>query len=240
MVMKIVVIGGLRTRSSVLQETLAIKYGYKNLFECFNPEQSPEIAETSIPFNKTIKNIIDDLLQQDNFVTKIIPWQCKRINKELLENLQLNKFDQIHLIERHDFFESCASLQMVYSTNRWFKLSEQTTTYQKVAISEIAVIDKIKDISNYLEIKKMLNDTNIVYTLHNYNSKLFNTNKIGRFYKNDFNYDQIITNSDKRTAFNTLFKKHFDYITCRHSYHDFRKELFLNKSLLNLEPTPNL
>lgn len=240
MVMKIIVIGGLRTRSSVLQETLAIQYGYKNLFECLNPNQNPEVSNLSITWNNLVKNVTDNLLQQNNFVTKVIAWQCKQVNSEILNSLQLDKFNEIHLIERHDFFDSVASLQMVYSTGKWFKFSDKVDYPDKISISEIAVLDKLKDITNYLEIKKYLISSNIPFTLHNYNDEMFNKDKVGKFYKNNFNYDDIITNADKKSTFNTLFNKHFDYKTCRHSYHNFRKEMFYNKTLLNLEPTPNL
>lgn len=230
--MKIAVIAGYRTRSTALQEYLSIKYNCKNLFEYFNERYNADLKnQNSKPYHILISNLTDNLLNQNNFVTKIMGGQLKIVNPDVLSALQLNKFDQLHLIERNNFFDSCVSYHIARYFNIWFYEPTRNNTVLPIKLSFDSVWLKAVDLANYLSIKKYLIDHAINFDLHNYDSEIFNGPKIGEYHKGNFDYKNLITNYSQKDTINNLFNQYFNYQTCNYDLASFKKKLFLNNIL---------
>ena len=65
---------------------------------------------------QNLSELTDELLAKENYVVKIIAISLTYDNNLDPALLKLEEYDQIHFIERHDFFEQCCSWEVSLTT----------------------------------------------------------------------------------------------------------------------------
>lgn len=261
--MKILVVGCHRTRSSALEQYLVKQYpNCTTLWEYYSPLFEEELEyfkqyDFSTKISHFICNKIKNrslyILGHENFLVKLLGNHLpQNFPKKHLQYLYLEKYDQINLIERHNFFDACASLEICLRENVWhlFDTSLEIPQncldympgyiwksqdairkkYQKINnnqynVSKFAIIRQAIDVDNYLLIKEYLIENNISYNLYNYNDKILSDGINTLIRKNDINYNSVIMNKDIENPLNNLFSKHFDYQNCKRNLQEFIDEL---------------
>jgi len=216
--MKIAIIGSARSRSTLLVEI--IKFQNLNI-PCYY-----EYYTYTNPLLKQLPDLTTKLFSKDNFIIKILGHNLK--NNEV-SVLNLERYDQLHLIERHNFFSQCCSLQVAADTKIWLSFNNlakyQPIKSKKYHLQSNLINWMAQDIANYLKIKQFLNQKNISYKLYDYDS-IF-SEKVSNTVLQDpkLNYKQIIHNYDLHDQINTVFNKYFSYDSCLHNVEDFTLEV---------------
>lgn len=219
--MKIGIIGSARSRSTLLTEIIQLE----NLnIPCYYEYY----VHTK---NHPIETLTNVLFNKNEFIVKILGHHLENNDVRLLN---LEKYDQLHLVERHDFFNQCCSLQVVYDNKIWLSRNNSSEydhiKLKKYYLEKRTIEYMAKDISNYLKIKKYLIDKNINYKLYNYDSIV--SDKVSENILQDpkLEYQQIINNYDLHDQINECFSKYFSFQTC-----DYNLNTFLQKITVNIK-----
>lgn len=261
--MKILIIGCHRTRSSALEQYLVKQHPYcTSLMEYYSPLFDEELHNlkqydfsTKISYfvSNKIKNRSHDILRHENFIIKLLGNHLpQNLPKESLSTLYLEKYNQINLIERHNFYDSCASLEICLTEKVWhffdtsleipqncleympnyiwkaqdaIRKKYQIINKKQYNVSKRAIIRQAIDVDNYLLIKEYLTEKNISYNLYNYNDKLLSDGINTLIRKNDINYNLVITNKCLENPLNELFNKYFNYQSCKRNLQGFINDL---------------
>ena len=208
--MKVAVVSAARTRSTLLTEHLYTVYPALNRrFEYYTQNLKKE--------NTSLDSLVQDLLLDDNHIVKILG---HNLRKDCTPSIfRLDQYDEIHLIERHDFFEQCCSLQVCVSSGVWALRAKESDYLirkyddirkQKFSISLETVISLSKDIAKYLSIKQYLLDNNIAFIEHNYDNVTEYSNELWTKDHN-LNYKTIISNYDLKEKITKIFLEHYSY-----------------------------
>jgi hypothetical protein len=86
---------------------------------------NPDIGGDPNQQIQSIDNLTDELFAKENYIVKIMAISLKGFKDLDPAVYRLEEYDQIHLIERHDFFEQCCSWEIALSTGM-FHLTPDT------------------------------------------------------------------------------------------------------------------
>lgn len=209
--MRIAVVGSSRTRSTLLTFYLqSINSNIKRYDELYTREFAVG--------NSDLVEITNRLLDDDNYIIKIMDYNLLPAYEP--DVFRLQEYDQIHLIERYDFFEQCCSLQISYDTNIWhIKTSDVNPrlkqrfmiTNRQYALSARTVLELARNITCYMTIKKNLIENNINFTMHTYDEAAKYGNLQKTLVDNRLDYPSLITNYHLKAEINSLFEQCFSY-----------------------------
>lgn len=223
--MRIAVVGSSRTRSTLL--TYYLHGVYPNL-KRHDELYTREFADG----NSDLIKITDKLMNSDNYIIKIMDYNLLPFHEPNVFRFQ--EYDQIHLVERYDFFEQCCSLQISYDTNVWHIKSSDINprlkqrmmiTNRQYILDTRTVTELAKNITCYLKIKKNLLENNIPYTLHTYDQAAKYSNLQTTLVDNKLDYPSLITNYHLKDVINALFEQCFSYTHCTSNLGYFVDEL---------------
>ena len=224
--MKIAVVSTGRSRCTLLAKYLHTLYADLEFCKEFYTEAS---------FNEGRRNLIeltDELFSKENYVVKIM---AMNLHSEYDPSVfRLEEYDQIHLIERSDFFQQCCSW-MVARTNNLYHLRNDEPRSGKKVFDLLRQqkcklkLDNIKEYADYvdiyLKIKRYLVDKNLKYTLHTYeDAKQFGKMQ-DMIEDSNLNYSEMITNYHLKENVNTVFNKHFSYTNITSDLAAFNSEI---------------
>jgi hypothetical protein len=158
------------------------------------------------------------LFDKENFLVKLMAL-CLDFDKNQDPSVfRLAEYDQIHFIERHDFFEQCCSWE-VSTKEKVFHLTNDpeigkefsNIRQRKYKISPERIEHAATFVDLYLKIKKYATDNNLPYTVHTYESaKQFDKTQ-NELVDAKLDYSELITNYHLKEEVNKLFNKYFSY-----------------------------
>jgi hypothetical protein len=207
--MKIVVIAAARSRSTLLTYYLHTLNDVKPVGEYYTYSVNKG--------NINLEDITKSLFAEGKFITKIIGHNL--IAEYTPDVFKLEEYNQIHLIERYDFFEQCCSMLVAKTLKIWHvryndnsKLKQHALLRnRKFTLTVDTIMSQGKDVMRYLEIKKYLIDNNIPFTLHTYDDAIHYAEYQRLIEKNNISYDSVITNYHLKKQVNSLFNEFFCY-----------------------------
>lgn len=220
--MKIIIVGVARSRSELLTEILASQHpDHECLYEHYTHRQKKS--------NYDARKITCDLSDKNNFIMKIL-------GHNLIDDpasFGLMMYDQIHLIERYDFFDQCCSLHVSATTKTWhmrkhnqefFKSRYKMINASLFRLKKEDILFVADSISRYLSVKKYLIDNKLSFTLHTYDdlaSSMATVDVIDPM----LDYKKLFINYHLKDEINRLFHKHFDYSIMRNDFVDFAHDI---------------
>lgn len=173
--------------------------------------------------NLDMASLTENLLSKENYVVKIM-------SGNLIEGFdpsvfRLEEYDQIHLVERHDFFQQCCSWSVARTHNLYHLRNDEPKEgmppsgkkefdllrNQQVKLRLEHIKDGAEYVDIYFKIKRYLIDNNLEYTLHTYESAKQFDKKQSILEDNKFNYNDMITNYHLKDQVNELFAECFSY-----------------------------
>jgi len=219
--MKIAILGTSRGRTTVLYYKILNQYpSLTSMYEFFNTNLKIK------SFTETSKM----LSTMDNYIIKILTHDLFH-NDSTIEQLNLENYSLIYMIERPDFFHQCCSLEFSGYHNIWHQTIQGKNRYD--AINKISIklqLDTIlfqaKGVHKQIEMKKYLIENKIKFEINDYNDPIFTKSK--QVIDPKLNYENVITNYDCKELVESLFKKHFNYDTLKNDLDSFNEELLLN------------
>lgn len=235
--MKIAIISTARSRSTALASYIAKQhYDLEYLWEVYTDglTKGRTIMDMTHDVFSTKTNFVIKILGQNISVDQKLPGFVGNNNIISPKQLCLKDYDDIHLIERHDYFHQVCSYHVAQIGGVWNQLKTRSidrfaeVADKKFNINKLLTNNITGDIVGYLTIKKYLIDNNIPFKL--YESELDLTKEISdqaSTVANDLNYELMVHNYHLlKPEFNSRFAKYFNYKTCMHNYHALTNELF--------------
>ena len=201
--MKIVVVGAPRTRSTVLANYLHARH---QDLKFYNEYYTYAIASG----NQNLAGLADSLSIDSNHIVKLM--SSNLLPDYTPEVFKLKEYDQIHLVERYDFFDQCCSMQVCRDTGIWN--NPEAITQQQFTLTADTIAFQARNVSNYIHIKKYLLDNNIPFNLYPY----YVLDQFSSKEHRGLEYKSLITNYRLKYKINALFNACF-------SYHDIKSEL---------------
>jgi len=184
---------------------------------------NPDIGGDPNQQIQSIDNLTDELFAKENYIVKIMAISLKGFKDLDPAVYRLEEYDQIHLIERHDFFEQCCSWEIALSTGM-FHLTpdtmpdhpERKKRFEALKKRKFKIVAEritwvIKTIELYLKIKQYVIDNNLAYTLHTYESAKQFDDKQDELVASELNYSELISNYHLKEQVNTVFNKYISY-----------------------------
>jgi hypothetical protein len=180
-------------------------------------------SENQTQCDRNLVELTDELFAKENFVVKIIA-----ISLTYDEHLdpavyRLEEYDQIHFIERHDFFEQCCSWDVSLRAGAFhLKADDQPDSVDRkkkfdelkqrtFKISPSRIFFSAKAVELYLKIKRYVTDNNLPYTLHTYESAKQFDKKQNELVDTKLNYSELISNYKVKEEVNEVFNTYFSY-----------------------------
>jgi hypothetical protein len=202
-----------------------------------NPTDPGEIWQTCPLADKTLVELTDELFAKENYVVKIIATSLTRAEFMDPAVFRLAEYDQIHFIERPDFFEHCCSWE-VSLKEQVFHLTNNDESEKKFAkirnstykMSASMIEYAATHVDYYLKIKKYVIDNHIPHSVHTYESaKMFDKTQ-DELIDSNLNYSELVTNYHQlKEEVNRLFNQYF-------SYSDITSDLTSFKAAINDVP----
>jgi len=207
-----------------------------------NPTEPGVVGvDVSQPSTKrTLIELTDELFAKENYVVKIMGLDA--ISEDLSE-FRLEEYDQLHFIERLDFFEQCCSWQVSQQEKLYHQRPDDPRGSEKAfdAIRRRRYRLTPEEIRQsaaftywYLKIKRYVEDNNLPYTLHTYESAKMFDKKQSVLTDTKLNYSELILNYHLKEEVNTLFNKYFSYSTINADLNSFTEELNEIKGLRSM------
>jgi hypothetical protein len=217
--MKIAIIGVARSRTTVLTELIRTMHPDLIGFH--------EFYTYRLDRNFLFENITPELMKNDDFIVKIMSHNIFNYENKI-DLLQLEKYDQLYLIERPDFFHLCCSLQVAKDSNIWHK-KYNSTIYDKIhdrkfLLNRDTILAQARGVGTYIQIKKYLLDNNINFVLHPYDDTFDQVSK-NTMQNPNLDYPNIIENYSLKDEIEQNFKDNFNYTTLYHDYENFCNRL---------------
>jgi hypothetical protein len=239
--MKIAVISTGRNRCTLLAKYLhATHPGLEFCGEFYNSGRDeagnatvPGAPWQSNPRNeKNLVELTDELFAKENFVVKIIA--ISLTYDEFMDPavFRLEEYDQIHFIERHDFFEQCCSWE-ISRREQSFHLTNSDESEKRFAnirkskykLPYSRIEHAAAQVDFYLKIKKYVVEHHIPHRIHTYESaKQFGENQ-NELFDAKLNYSELITNYQLKEKVNNLFNQYFSYSDMRSEITSFKEEI---------------
>jgi hypothetical protein len=189
-----------------------------------NPTEPGELGiEEQSRCDRNLVELTDELFAKENFVVKIIAISLTYDEHQDPAVYRLEEYDQIHFIERHDFFEQCCSWDVSLragafhlkaddqpgSVERKKKFDELKQRTFKLLPSRI--FRSVEAVDLYLKIKRYVTDNNLPYTLHTYESAKEFGKKQNELVDTKLNYSELISNYKLKEDVNAAFNKYISY-----------------------------
>ncbi len=233
--MKIVVVSTGRARCTLLAKYLHILHDDLEFCgEFYNAQQAkldrqverfavtPSMRKDFLtdPTDATIDLVesTNALFDKENFLVKLMALSLDFDKNQDPSVFRLAEYDQIHFIERHDFFEQCCSWevsrkeQIFHLTNdpkREKEFNNIRKRKYKLSASQINHAANFVDL--YLKLKKYAVDNHIPHTVHTFESaKQFDKTQ-NELVDAKLDYSELITNYHLKEEVNKLFNKYFSY-----------------------------
>ena len=181
------------------------------------PFGNPEV-ESQPWANRNLVELTDELFAKENYVVKIMALSLAYEEHLNAAMYRLEEYDQIHFIERHDFFEQCCSWEvslnartfhLINNPERMRKFDEARQRTYKISSARIEHAANFIDL--YLKIKKYATDSNLPYTLHTYESAKQFDKKQNELIDAKLDYSELITNYHLKEEVNAVFNKYVSY-----------------------------
>ena len=174
--------------------------------------------------------LTQELFEKENYIVKIMSLHSV---EEMIfgpEVFKFEEYDEIHLIERRDFFEQCCSWQVANDTKIYHHTeitqdkinSISKSTYH---VSHQQIYQNTHKIARYLDIKRYLINNNIPYTLHTYEGAKAYSDKQSVLKDSNLNYGELIVNYDLKDKINKLFNQYFSYENATSDLESFKRDL---------------
>ena len=188
--------------------------------------------------------ITNTLLTKPDYIVKILGHNLHRETDSVVD-FKLEKYDQIFLIERYDYFTRCCSLQVSSDTGVWLLFASQpgvAKSYEDIKTKKFIVTNSVlmhvaRDTAYYLNIKKYLIDNDIAFHLTTYDDTI-ESPKGSSLTDPKLDYKAMINNHDLKDQVNNMFNKFFDYTTCFSDINEFAKESNILVPTLGYAPSP--
>lgn len=238
--MKIAVISAARTRSTVLSSFIFKKYPH---LKRVGPHLFGEFYTNRIFSPTSVDDLTNELFSHDDFFVKLLGQnvsimqrpQLHFVGKENIkpERLRLKEYDELYLIERHDYFRQVCSYHVAFQTRVW-------NQHKTAPVNEYAEIRNRKfnfdinqisyltaDIAGYLEIKKYLKTNSIPFSLHVAEKDITQEVSSGsEVVPSEFDYASMIHGYyEFSNILNEVFYKYFNYETCEYDYEGYMQAL---------------
>jgi hypothetical protein len=249
--MKIAVVSTGRSRGTLLAKYLhSVNPDLEFCGEVYNTPRINDIELTGINGNFAEVNLTDltnELLAKENYIVTIIALSLGYDENRDPSVFKLEEYDQIHLIERHDFFDQCCSWE-VASREQLYHISTELpdraggfddVKKRKYKLTAPGIIHAADIIVPYLIIKRYITDNNIPHTLHTYESAKQFDKKQTVLTDPKLSYNELITNYDLKEDINTIFNKHFSYNDMTSNLEAFETELGDVKGLRSIQSFAN-
>lgn len=208
-----------------------------------NPVEPDKIsADVQHPMSiKTVTEITDDLFSKENFVVKIMGLDA---SGQDFSEFRLEEYDQLHFIERHDFFEQCCSWQVSRQEQLYHQRPDDPRATEQAfdAIRRRRYRLTTEEIRQgamfaywYLKLKRYVTDNNLPYTLHTFESAKMFDKKQSILTDTKLNYSELILNYHLKEEVNALFNKYFSYSTINADLTSFTNDLNEIKGLRSIQ-----
>lgn len=163
-------------------------------------------------------SLTDELMAKENFIVKIMSLNLQEGYDPSV--FRFEEYDELHLVERHDFFDQCCSwlTARVNGVYHYRPNSEKNgdqafnfirTQKNKLKLENINLFAKYVD--TYIRYKRYIIDNNLKFTLHTYESSKEFDNKQQVMKDSNLNYSEIVTNYHLKDRVNELFNECFSY-----------------------------
>jgi hypothetical protein len=225
--MKIAVVSTGRDRSTLLAKYLHATHSDLEYCKEFynagrdadgNPVEPGEPEVDARRDDRNLVELTDELFAKENFVVKIIA-----ISLTYDEHLdpalyRLEEYDQIHFIERHDFFEQCCSWEVSLNEQVFHLTNDparekrfRNIRQRKYKMSASRINYAANFVELYLKIKKYVVDNHIPHSVHTYESAKQFDQKQNELVDSKLNYSELITNYQMKEDVNAAFNKYISY-----------------------------
>jgi hypothetical protein len=224
--MKIAVVSTGRSRCTLLAKYLHTLYADLEFCKEFYTDAKLDVGRLNLV------ELTDELFAKENYVIKIMSWNLYEEYDPSV--FKLEEYDQIHLIERHDFFQQCCSWRVARANNvynlyndnpRFDKKVFDLLRQQRSKLKLYQIKEYAKYVDIYLKIKRYLVDNKLNYTLHTYESAKQFDKKQDMVEDSNLNYSELITNYHLKENVNAIFNKHFSYDEMTSNLELFKSEI---------------
>jgi hypothetical protein len=199
-------------------------------------------TEASWENKHDLVSLTDELMDKENFIVKIM---ALNLYEEYDPSVfKFENYDEIHLVERYDFFEQCCSwytarINGVYHyRNDMENRGEKEFGYIRKQQNKIK-LENIKEyaeyVDTYIRFKRYILDNNLKFTLHTYESAKEFDKKQSISEDSNLNYSEIITNYHLKDDINALFNECFSYDNLTSDLESFNKRVGDIKGLRSLQ-----
>lgn len=182
---------------------------------------------------RTLTELTDELFAKENYIVKIMGLDAMQGGQDFSE-FRLEEYDQLHFIERHDFFEQCCSWQVSRQEQLYHLRPDDPRDTEKAfaAVRRRRYRLTPEEINQgamfaywYLRLKRYVTDNNLPYTLHTFESAKMFDKKQSILTDTKLNYSELILNYHLKEEVNALFNKYFSYSTIHADLTSFTEEL---------------
>lgn len=189
-----------------------------------------------------VVELTEELLAKENYIVKIMSFNL-HFDEHSPSDFKFEEYDQLHLIERHDFFQQCCSWHIARTHRHYHQHSDVEThdakTFNIIRQQEGKIqLDKIKEyakyVESYLKFKKYIIDKNLDFKLYTYEDAKQFDKKQNAIQDSNLDYSKMITNYHLKDEVNALFNKHFSYENVTSDLASFNRELEGVKGLRSL------
>ena len=201
--------------------------------------------------NYELVSLTDELMAKENFIVKIMGLNLFEDYEEYDPSVfRFEEYDEIHLVERYDFFEQCCSWYTARTSKMYHHRSdvdnseEQAQAFnflrkqkKKIKLEDIKEYAEYVDI--YLKYKRYIIDNNLKFTLHTYEGAKEFDKKQSILEDTNLNYSDIITNYHLKDDINALFNECFSYEDPTSDLDTFNQKVGDIKGLRSLQSFAN-
>ena len=203
-------------------------------------------TEASWKQQSNVIELTEELLTKENYIVKIMALNMH--SKYEPKDFKFEEYDQLHLVERHDFFQQCSSWHVARTHHYYHQRSDKEThsedTFNKLRKQEGKIqLDKIKEyaeyVDSYLRFKEYIIEKNLDYKLYTYEDVKQYDDKQSVLQDSKLDYSTMIKNYHLKDAVNEIFNKHFSYENVTYDLESFNTEISDLKGLRSLQSFAN-
>jgi hypothetical protein len=239
--MKIAVVSTGRSRCTLLAYYLHSQYDDLEFVREFYTEANWKGKHNNI-------ELTEELLAKENYIVKIMSLNLCDCGSYEIKDFKFEEYDQLHLIERHDFFQQCCSWHVARTNDYYHQRAdleahgEDTFNILRKQQSKIP-LDRIKEyakyVETYLRFKEYIIDKNLDYKLYTYEDVKQYDKKQTVLQDSKLDYSTMIKNYHLKDAVNEVFNKHFSYENVTYDLEGFNAEISDLKGLRSLQSFAN-
>jgi hypothetical protein len=214
------------------------------------PDNTKADINTTDSNNPNARDLVEstnELFSKENYLVKIISHCLKFEENHDPAVFRLEEYDQIHFIERPDFFDQCCSWEIslkekafhLTNDNTNKKLFENIRQYGKYKISSSMIQNTADRVYFYLKIKKYVIDHHIPHHVHTYGSAKMFGNAQDELIDSNLNYRELIVNYYLKEEVNRVFDKYFSYNNVTSDQEAFNEAIIEVEGLRSLQSFAN-